>query len=1728
MLHLANLLNYLVWMLAFTLVLSQAATAQKGYIYVHVQAVNEDASPTTGFPFDITGGTTTIPSFTLNDRPDVVNTTTADLGAGHGTGEGDLWSVTGGILYRRAGGSSQWVSTQAITGNTTTRVDGGPSNVAVYISNNRAYYYNGATTTLVWNPSSHTNVNAADITYANGYIVITGSDGSIWRNNTTSAPYTDNWTIVVTSLTGAGKIDMNPITNNIVFTVGTTVVDTANLLGSIIRTMSITNVLDVAFADDGGLYAINSTYINKRTSAGAWTQENTSPNNAKTITGGPGGQLWTAVYLTNNNTIFTRSVDGSGTVRWIDDERVRLTYVDNSMMIPVTPGTYTLTETKPTSWDILGELVYDPTNNSSVSPATNSATLNVSAGEVVHIIMQNERLIPVALQKQCAATQVVEDFGSAPSTAAYVGAAPVGLTSYHYYSNQRFDDGSYSIANNSVNWPNGTLLDHTLGTGAGLYMLVNASFQQDEFYRKRVTNLVPGISYKLSFWAASLSAGNNSIITAGIADSNTVVLGSYTTPGFNGSTYYTWKNYTFTFTATTSQGDIFLKNGGIGGGGNDLALDDITLTPQATSLTSLTVPTLLCSSSTAAFGANPSGGLWTTSNSAVATINSSSGLLTTKTSGTVSVRYQLTNAIGCLTDTSVIVSVNQSPVVTATGTPSTSCINQTINLGSTATGGATPYSTLAWTSSAGGNITGATNTQSTTAAPAASGTYTYVIAVIDASSCTGRDTVTVAITTRVAPVVTVNQNKTSLCGSGQTVNLSSVTNPATGSFTYAWSATGTGAGLNTPLNQSTASATPTTSGSFTYTLSVTDAYGCIGTGTSGIIKASPTMSVAVSSTNPKLCSGQSLTVNSTPSGGITPYTYAWTGTPTGANITSATNIQNITAKPTTAGNYTYGVTVTDANNCTVSNSTTAAVTLSSQTAPTVTASVSATSACSGQTTITLTANRSTTVANYSYTWTGSGIGTASYLNNNASTTTTALPTTSGTYSVTVTDGNGCSGYGTTPAVTVNPLPVVSPTATYISSNLCSGQSITLASNPSGGTGAVTAWGYAWTQSTGGGLGTATTQNTTASPPAGGTFTYNVVATDTKGCISNGSVPVTVTVSSSSAPTVTASVSGSVACAGQTPLTLTANRSTTTAGNYSYTWTGSGITNPTYSSTATSTTTTATPAVNGVYTVKVTDGNNCSATASTGSVTVRPVPSISASSNSSGCLGGTLNLLSLTNGGTSPYTYAWTASATAAGLGTTNIQNTTAKPAATGSYTYTIGLTDNNGCTATSAASATIVSALAVSAAVSATSVCTATNAVSLTSSVSGGTSPYTYSWTGSSGSGLNSGTSNQSSSSASPTADGSSYALLVVDAGGCSATGYTSNVNVRTSPAVAASTGSLPDPFCKGSSFDLFATASGGTGTYNSFAWTGSGINSANQSLQNPSGVTPSASGTYSVTVTDRNGCTASGATANIDVRIANVAVRLICFTDYAELQEYGGSAVEWLWTSSNPQAIFRPSNTIANPTTIYDGTDKVVIADAAGCKDSALIMNSKGLCSILPVTLVYFRGQWAGSSVLLQWMAENETGNSFYIVERSVDLQQWLSIGKIIANTTISTGNTYSYRDQQPTSPRSYYRLKQVDQNGKTSYSNTVEIQTTESSGLSIYPNPVTESRTIVINSAFFISEIELLDVHGRTVFKRSLAEQRSRSFVIPTATLLTGSYFLRCNTIGHGTFQKKIIVIK
>lgn len=149
--------------------------------------------------------------------------------------------------------------------------------------------------------------------------------------------------------------------------------------------------------------------------------------------------------------------------------------------------------------------------------------------------------------------------------------------------------------------------------------------------------------------------------------------------------------------------------------------------------------------------------------------------------------------------------------------------------------------------------------------------------------------------------------------------------------------------------------------------------------------------------------------------------------------------------------------------------------------------------------------------------------------------------------------------------------------------------------------------------------------------------------------------------------------------------------------------------------------------------------------------------------------------------------------------------------------------------------------------------------LSLNSSASGGTSPFGYTWAG-----PNSfSNSNQDPSISNVlAADSGLYSVTITDSKGCSGTGSV-NVAVHQSPAISASSSS--PSYCSGATIMLNSNPSGGLSPYN-YSWSGPDVfSSSSQNPTRPNSVV-AMSGTYDVTVTDNNGCSASAATGNVIV----------------------------------------------------------------------------------------------------------------------------------------------------------------------------------------------------------------------------------------------------------------------
>lgn len=114
-----------------------------------------------------------------------------------------------------------------------------------------------------------------------------------------------------------------------------------------------------------------------------------------------------------------------------------------------------------------------------------------------------------------------------------------------------------------------------------------------------------------------------------------------------------WKVYTFTFTATSSTGEIFLRNNGVGGSGNDIAIDDVTISASPVEIPPIVGPLQICTSSGAlsAQYTNPTtGGVWSSDNTALLTINPTTGLATAVNGalGIVNITYTFTSSTGCV------------------------------------------------------------------------------------------------------------------------------------------------------------------------------------------------------------------------------------------------------------------------------------------------------------------------------------------------------------------------------------------------------------------------------------------------------------------------------------------------------------------------------------------------------------------------------------------------------------------------------------------------------------------------------------------------------------------------------------------------------------------------------------------------------------------------------------------------------------------------------------------------------------------------------------------------------------------------------------------------------------------------------------------------------------------------------------------------------------------------
>lgn len=171
---------------------------------------------------------------------------------------------------------------------------------------------------------------------------------------------------------------------------------------------------------------------------------------------------------------------------------------------------------------------------------------------------------------------------------------------------------------------------------------------------------------------------------------------------------------------------------------------------------------------------------------------------------------------------------------------------------------------------------------------------------------------------------------------------------------------------------------------------------------------------------------------------------------------------------------------------------------------------------------------------------------------------------------------------------------------------------------------------------------------------------------------------------------------------------------------------------------------------------------------------------------------------------------------------------------------------------------------------------------------------------------------------------------------------------------------------------------------------------------------------------------------------------------------------------------------------------------------------------SPLPVTLVTFNVKAHGTAAELQWRTTSETDNKGFFVQRSNDAMRWSDIGFIDGNATTSQNHDYIFRDETPGKGINYYRLRQIDFDGKTEYSRIVGIR------FDLPTNEVTvwvdANRNMQIQTADNLELVTIVDLSGR--FLMSSSKTGLNLSGIPAGILL-----VRIRT-DQGTVTKKIVL--
>ncbi len=183
----------------------------------------------------------------------------------------------------------------------------------------------------------------------------------------------------------------------------------------------------------------------------------------------------------------------------------------------------------------------------------------------------------------------------------------------------------------------------------------------------------------------------------------------------------------------------------------------------------------------------------------------------------------------------------------------------------------------------------------------------------------------------------------------------------------------------------------------------------------------------------------------------------------------------------------------------------------------------------------------------------------------------------------------------------------------------------------------------------------------------------------------------------------------------------------------------------------------------------------------------------------------------------------------------------------------------------------------------------------------------------------------------------------------------------------------------------------------------------------------------------------------------------------------------------------------------------------------AAFVLGYGPMADLLPIELLAFRGKQLGAIIQLHWETATERNNSYVEVQRSRDGKRFEALGRVLGAGNSATLQRYAFTDEQPLAGVNYYRLRQVDFDGKEEYHRVIAVLFREGKSegtVQVFPTLAQDQITLALPRELQSpAEVLVSDLNGRVLLRHTLGVG-TQQHTLQVAQLAAGHYSLRIRT--------------